>query len=211
MKRPCILCPLKYEAGFVSRALSGLAEVICFGPYESGMCRAFESGVLDNRPLVLVVGVGGGLAETGMCPAITRVVDLDGNEWTPSVLDDGAERVALAGVDVIVPNEPAKRALASETGASIVDMETHVFAKHAGERGLRWGVVRGISDGPSDQFPEWIADILDDHGGVRAGAVARQIVRSPSSIGVLRQIGARGKLAMLAACDRARLILEEEQ
>jgi len=68
--------------------------------------------------------------------------------------------------------------------------------------------VRGVSDGPADIFPAWIGDLLDAEGGVRTTAVIRQMVRSPSSIGVMRRIGAHGKIAMLAACERARRMIE---
>ncbi|CAE7209229.1 phrB [Symbiodinium necroappetens] len=162
LKGPVILCPLRYEAGFARRLLSDVADVVCFGPYTGGMERAFESGELDDRPLVLVVGVGGGLTETGVCPVVERVVDLEGNAWVPSVVDSGDERVTVVGVDVIVPDEASKRAMARETGASVVDMESHVVARRATERGMRWCVVRGVSDGPEQEFPAWIAADRDE-------------------------------------------------
>jgi hypothetical protein len=65
-----------------------------------------------------------------------------------------------------------------------------------------------VSDGPADVFPAWIADLLDEQGGVRAGAVTKQIATHPASVATLRRIGKQGARAMRAACARARTIIE---
>ena len=204
--KPAVLCPLRYESSFAVRALRDCADVLCFGPYASGMDRAFASGELEGRPCVVLLGVGGGLEETEVCPALGRVVDRQGGAWDAPLRDES--HATVVGVDHIVEDEASKRAMARETGASVVDMESHVFAREATARGMRWGVVRGVSDGPGDEFPAWIGEILDEHGGVRVAQVAKRIVISPSSIGVLRRIGKQGERAMVAACARARVMIE---
>ena len=206
--KPAVVCPLKYESRFARRSLGDLADVLCHGPYREGMERVFDSGGLEARPLVILLGVSGGLRETALCPPIARVVDESGNEWPVPIPDAPSNGATVAGVDRILTDEPSKRALGESAGADLVDMESHVFAERATADGLRWTVVRGVSDGPDDAFPAWIAELLDPMGGVRAGAVASRLALHPSSAATLRRIGRRGSRAMRAACARARTIIE---
>ena len=66
---------------------------------------------------------------------------IDGPHWAPTVV-----RAGLAGVEQVVVGQAGKAALHSETGASAVDMESHIAAAYAAEAGLPFAALRVISD-----------------------------------------------------------------
>ena len=96
-------------------------------------------------------GFAGGLGDKlrpGTLVTATRVVDPRGRTlWDGPALDVAGAEPAVVCASEEVANEPeARRALAEESGATVVDMESGVLAS----TGRLAGVVRAISDS-SDQ------------------------------------------------------------
>jgi hypothetical protein len=96
-------------------------------------------------------GFAGGLGDKlrpGTLVTATRVVDPRGRTlWDGPALDvAGAERAVVCASEEVANEPEARRALAEESGAAVVDMESGVLAS----TGRLAGVVRAISDS-SDQ------------------------------------------------------------
>lgn len=149
---------------------------------------------------VILAGACGGLKEVGDVPRIGRVIDEHGHTWSTG--DDGDGAVTLIGVDRVVSSPGDKQRLAESTGASIVDMESHGFIAACERAGLRWAIVRGVSDTPEETLPGEVLNWIDAAGNTRSGRAAWDLLRKPRLIGhivpvirrsnrVLPQVGRR--------------------
>lgn len=143
-----------------------------------------------GEPLHLILaGACGGLSPVDDVPSIARVIDEHGHAWTPANADPSG--VTLIGVDTIIATPADKAALAARTGAAIVDMESHAFAAWCEERGVRWSVVRGVSDTPEETLPHEVLDWISPSGDTRQMRAARDLLLKPwlipHVVGVLRR------------------------
>ena len=84
-------------------------------------------------------------------------------------------------VDHIVREVAEKQALAEQTKAIAVDMETHAVASVCRERKTRFVAVRAVSDDLSEDLPVEILSVLGDTGAVRFGAVIGALWNRPGS------------------------------
>ncbi len=233
MRETVILCPLEHEARVLRARLPG-RRIEVSGP---GRAVGRKLGALAaSRPgLVVLAGLCGGLVESGAVPRITRVISARGQTWRVPVLlpdelpsgasshsasvnarrlhDGAADRdgVTLIGVDEIVRSARAKRALGERFGADLCDMESHHFAFSCVEAGVRWAVVRGVSDGPNDELPDRIERLVDAQGNARLGAAIRMCAVRPWEIGGLLRLRKRSEEALeRVALAVGRLIQREE-
>ncbi|MEO1128436.1 MAG: hypothetical protein AAFX05_01870 [Planctomycetota bacterium] len=179
MARVVIVCPMEIERKAIMPRVGCAVE--CCGPGPDRM-RAYMRNVAHDA-IVLLAGIAGGLTMDHGVPVISEVVDAGGARWTPPVRVGSGPGVRAVGVDAIVSSPQDKASLAQQSGAAIVDCESHVFAQLASERGMQWGVVRAVSDGPSDHLPVEAARWVTDLGGVALGAVLVDMLRRPSLIG----------------------------
>lgn len=142
-------------------------------------------------PHLILAGACGGLVHVDDVPAIARVIDEHGHSWTPANADP--KGVTLIGVDTIIATPSDKAALAARTGAAIVDMESHAFAAWCESRGVRWSVVRGVSDTPDETLPHEVIEWISPAGDTRNLRAARDLILKPWLIphvfGVLRRSG----------------------
>jgi len=93
----------------------------------------------------------------------------------------------------------AKRAWAERSGADLVDLESAAFARIAETRGWKWGIVRGIGDGPDATLPGEIGTWVDGRGRSRPGRVLRAVMGGRVGVGQLARLRADGIAAMTAA------------
>ncbi len=115
----------------------------------------------------------------------------------------GARPADVAGVDAAADTPQAKASLRLRTGAALVDMESHLAAAAAQVRGLRFAVLRAVSDLPDDALaPAAIAGMRAD-GGIDSAAVARRLLRDPRQLRALLRMAA-GSATAFAALKRAR-------
>jgi adenosylhomocysteine nucleosidase len=172
-----------------------------------------ERAIADGAEAILSWGLAGGLqatAQTGTVLLPEAVVSARG-QW-PS---DSAWRerlaVALAGrfcvnqlplvsTERVLTTRQEKSAMASESGASAVDMESAAIAQVATEHGVAFVVLRVVADGPHDELPDNVESLVatDGHTRLRGllGMVTslrrlhRLLALARHSLAARRQLGA---------------------
>ena len=204
-----VLCPLEIERRAASAAVAARARVVRTGPGALAVARAVEGLDLASNGLVVLFGVAGGIAESPIAVTASDVIDGDtGERWTPTVGSDGG--VVVVGVEAPIGTVEEKRALAARTGASVVDCESHGFARACAERGVRWAIVRGVSDGPGDTLPACAATWVRDDGITNARRVAADLLRRPVLIAPVARLGRATRAGLASAGARLDRIIDEE-
>lgn len=102
------------------------------------------------------------------------------------VMNSDAEKGLHVGrtltVDHMVRTIAEKQALAGQSGAIAVDMESLSVAKVCQSTKTRCMAVRAISDDMSRDLPPEVLSLVGETGAVRIGAVVASLWRRPSSI-----------------------------
>jgi adenosylhomocysteine nucleosidase len=115
-------------------------------------------------------------------------------------------RVNVAGAEATIMDAASKAALRAATGASAVDMESHVAAEFAASRNLPWGVLRAICDPAHRALPAIATAGLKADGQIDLAATLRSVARDPRQIPALIRTGIDTAIAV-AALRRARRLL----
>ncbi|MFM9958615.1 MAG: hypothetical protein ACKVZJ_11100 [Phycisphaerales bacterium] len=164
---------------------------------------------------LLLFGTCGALVEVGPVPMIGSVRDVSGRTWTPTVVPPpvggghGAVTASVVGVDHPVGTPSAKADLHARTGADLVDCESHVFAQACAHAGVRWGVIRAVSDGPGDELAEGIETWVTPDGRTRLGRVLWACVRSPTTVVSLLKLARRSGAALRLAAQTLATVVGE--
>jgi hypothetical protein len=79
------------------------------------------------------------------------------------------------GTDTILPDGAAKHRLHRATGAAAADMESHVVARVARDRGLPFAAVRVVSDSAERALPPAALVGMSRSGGIDIFAVLRSL------------------------------------
>ncbi len=95
----------------------------------------------------------------------------------------------LVGVDAVVSHIAMKKNLMQTTGAHAVDMESHIAAAFAKERGVPFAAVRTISDGNNRTLPPAALEPLKPTGKPRLLKVMKSLVADPGQFMELVQTG----------------------
>jgi adenosylhomocysteine nucleosidase len=98
-------------------------------------------------------------------------------------------RGGLAGVEQVIAARAGKAALWSKTGASAVDMESHIAAAYAVEAGLPFAALRVISDPASRALPAIAMSAIKPNGDIDLRKVLRGVARNPLSLRALVSTG----------------------
>ena len=98
-------------------------------------------------------------------------------------------RGGLAGVEQVVAARAGKAALRSETGASAVDMESHIAAAYAASAGLPFAALRVIADPASRALPALAMSAIKPNGDIDLRKVLRGVARHPSTLRALVSTG----------------------
>lgn len=120
--------------------------------------------------------------------------------------DTGVTVAVVAGADGVIATTDAKRALAEETSAVAVDMESHAAAAVAAEAGMPFLVVRVIADPLERPIPAWLPGRLTADGAPDYGAVIAGLARRPWDMPVLIGL-ARDNARALARLRRVASLL----
>ncbi|MCH8152972.1 MAG: hypothetical protein IH830_11450 [Planctomycetes bacterium] len=211
--RPIIVSPLEFERRALRRAgLGHRCRLFCCGPGSRAIQHWAASVTLvapATQPVILA-GLAGSLRKTYMTRSahlISTVIGDDGRRWAPSfgsplqMTNRSASIIASSPTTLTTPI--AKRAFADRSGADLVDRESAAFAEAATQRGWRWAIVRGVSDGLQETLPPQIDDWIDQTGRAKASAVLGGILRHP---GVVRDIGRLRRDGLAAMQAVAKLI-----
>jgi hypothetical protein len=198
--------PRGAEAAAVRRAGTSACVVeLPPGPAAPSALPAF-----DEDETVIVLGLCGALRrlETGDVAIYARVAD----DVRTSVLDrplvdalsaalPGAFVVNACTADLVVTRVAARAVLARRFGADVVDMEgTHLVAA-LGASGVRYAIVRVVSDDASRDLPP-IEGAIDTEGRLRPLRIALAFARAPRAAFAFVP-GVRRALATLTETARA--------
>ncbi len=197
-----MLCPLAHEAGAIEERLGRDCRVITTGQGPERVRRALKEANLPAGAWVVLVGVAGGLSMGSGAHAAERVIDREGHGFIPTLRAHSG--VTVLGVDEPVFEPEAKRRLARETDAALVDCESHSFACCAQELSLEWGVVRAISDGSDDALPPEAVAWIDDAGKTRLGRVLFDLLRRPTLLPTLLRLSTKSDSALREAAEIVR-------
>lgn len=194
MKNLGVICGLTQEAD-------------CLGVFPAGQRPSIKcSGASTGRALALArqltaegcrgllsFGTAGGLAadlKPGAVIVPQSVAVDDGRvyetsePWRDSVLrglagGDVIDTRTMAGSDAVVSTVAAKRALAEETNAVAVDMESHAVARAAQEAGVPFLVIRAVADPVGRTIPDWVLGNITEAGDPRRGAILAGLLKNP--------------------------------
>ena len=129
-----------------------------------------------------------------VCGAVEATCDKPWREALARALPDA--RTGAIYADGRLIGDPAeKRALHQGHGALAADMESHLAARAAAERGVPFAVLRCISDEAAHALPPAIAIAMRPDGGLALGAIAGSILAHPGQLA--------GLVAMLPRFGRA--------
>ncbi len=212
MVQPVIVCPLDYERRLIRKAVGLHASIVVSGPGPDAVRAAVHALAADPPPLLILCGVAGGLAETPPAPRIGRIIDRDARAWTVPVSLPGQDPpVTLLGLDEPIATPDKKRSAARAFTAALADCESHAFAESCEDLGLRWCVIRGVSDGPGESLPAGVTQWVDARGKARLGRFLAHVILEPSALPAALRLRRRSRRAMKAAASRLVELLVREK
>ena len=165
-------------------------DAACAGAGQQAATRAFAA-LEDGGPIDLVLSIGWAGALTpevapGTAHNVAGVIDVRTGERFHC--DAGAGDLWLV-TSPKVAGASEKRRLASTYGASLVDMEAAALARLAAMRGIPFYCIKGVSDGFSEELPDFNRFISPDGQFQTAGLYTL----CPPEARVLARIGANGR------------------
>ena len=207
------VCGLAAEARIVG---SPEVRTVAGGGRSDALASAIEREIARGVRGLISFGVAGALVD-GLQPGMLVVADsvIDGTRrhpvhagWADAMASrlPGVRRVPLAGSDSIVGNAADKATLHAATGASLVDMESHIAARLAARHGLPFVVLRAVADPVRRSLPPAAMIAMRPGGGIALGAVLRSLARDPLQLPRLLRIGFDAQRA-LRSLDRAHRML----
>jgi len=110
--------------------------------------------------------------------------------WSRKLLGliSGAVHAPIVGVDEPVPEPAKKRELYRETGAAVVDMESHTMARVAEKHDLAFAAIRVVVDPAHRKVPPAALIGMRPDGRANVAAVVRDLVSRPSQISPMARI-----------------------
>ncbi len=179
---------------------------------------AIRAAAEQDGPLDALVSYGwAGALSCGVKPpgvySVAEVVDSrTGERFHTSNLHSGPEApLRLVTLDHVARKQE-KRALAERYQAVLVDMEAATVARLARARNLSFLCLRGVSDGYSDDLPDF-NPFLTSRGQLRTAAFALHALLRPATWGPLVELQRNSRAAAQAlahqlpdALSRAKLV-----
>jgi adenosylhomocysteine nucleosidase len=206
MAKLLILAPLLIETRAAARAL-GVKTRINLRPVEIAThptpiqlhmiglraARLADVGTQDITAVILT-GLAGALDPALVCGNVV----VDAESWPGFETSPGFQSGKIHGSDVLVPTPAAKAKLRAQTGASAVDMESHIVRAWARQHGLPLLIVRAILDTASEKLDPTTLGFVDETGRVKPTALAAALIRRPATIARLKRLGAASDRAATA-------------
>ncbi len=208
-----VACGLKAEA----RIAAGPDVVVIAG---GGDARRLESALREaafQARGVLSFGIAGGLEPllaAGSCRVARGVVGPDGarypahSAWAEALAAAlGVPTAWFAGVDAPLATVSDKQAARENTGAALVDMETHVVARVARETRRPFAAIRVVADPAERRLPHAATVGMRPDGRVDIASVLWSLARDPRQVPDLIRTARDGRAAF-AALLRGRQALD---
>jgi hopanoid-associated phosphorylase len=204
---------LKAEARIAERS-GGVKAVIGGGRVEH-LTTLLEKALGDDVRGLISFGIAGGL-RPGLKPGTivigTSVHHSSGRvyrsdpDWSDRLFEalPNAESGPIVGSSAIIASCDEKRAIYLSSGAFAADMESHVVAQIASERGLPFAVLRVIADPSTLSLPPAAVNGLKPDGSPDIPAVLKSLATQPSQLwDIIRIAGAtRRAMKSLLRCHR---------
>jgi hopanoid-associated phosphorylase len=111
----------------------------------------------------------------------------------------------IAGTNEIAADREMKALLRARTGASAIDMESHIAARLAQRAGIPFAALRVVSDTADRTLPAAVRVAMLPSGNIDITAVLRSLIRSPGQIPSLIRTAWESEIAFAALlrCRRA--------
>jgi hopanoid-associated phosphorylase len=166
----------------------------------------FETG----NPIagVISIGIAGALSpalKVGDCVVASEIVFDGGHcpadtEWAQRLSGAiaGAHFGSIAGADSMLTEPSQKRAVYDATHALAVDMESHIAAAFAMERGIPFAALRVVSDDASHALPPAVLKAMKPDGGIDVPAVMGSLMRNPLQLPALIRTARDSEIAFKA-------------
>ena len=169
----------------LERAAAGAAGVISFG-----MCGALADWL----------AIGDWVVGDRLSGAVEAACDPD---WTAALLAKipGARAGGYFADGRMIDTVAEKLALGARHEALAVDMESHVAAAVASERGLPFAILRCVSDTARHVLPHAFTVAMRADGGVDGLAMLRSLASRPTQVADVVRTGA-GFMRAMAALKR---------
>jgi adenosylhomocysteine nucleosidase len=157
--------------------------------------------------LVMVVGISGAVDDrtpigTIIEPAL--VVDgASGEEFRPAPAGAAGPRGTLWTSDGLITDQATVAGL-REHGIVALDMETAAIARECDSRGVRWSVLRAISDRAGDgSVGAGVLRLINADGSANAREIIRYVLGRPSRVIQLVRLARDARLGVTAAAEAA--------
>lgn len=203
---------LRAEARIAERSSS--VKAVAGGGDEARLATLIERTIVDGARGLISFGIAGALQPgltPGTCIVGTAVLS-DGQRFNVdeawarrlfAVLPD-AHREPVFGSSRAVGEVDAKATLYRATGAAAVDMESHIVARIAAERGLPFAVLRVIADSAEQRLPPAAVNGMKPDGTPDIAAVLKSLGAQPGQLPDLIRtaFAARRAMSGLLRCHR---------
>lgn len=166
-------------------------------------CDAVLAAAPPDAPIDTLVSIGyAGSLSCGLRPpdacAIREVIDATTGERfltdpLPSQFSSPIRPQRLVTLDRVADPE-AKRLLAEQHQATLVDMEAATVASFSRAHNLRFVCFKAITDGPNDQLPDFNR-FMDPDGQLRISSLIAWELVHPRYWGPLRRLGQNSRKA----------------
>ena len=207
------VCGLAFEAAIVE---GPDIRTVSRGGRSIALADAIERAIDEGVVALISFGVAGALMpslQPGSLIVADDVIGPEGRHPTDPAWSTAMRRrlpnalpASIAGVDRIVATPADKMALATTTGAALVDMESHIVARIAHDRGLPFVALRAVADPLHRSMPPAAMTAMREDGRVDLPAVLRSILGRPQQLPELLRIGLDTRRA-LNALRQGRLLL----
>jgi hopanoid-associated phosphorylase len=182
---------------FEARIARGPGVFVIRRDTENVVAASLHLGIKRGCRGIISFGVAGGLAPH-LRPGDSIVASsiIDAHEirptdqiWSKRMLKmiPGAGQAPIAGVDTAVTDPKDKHRMHVNTGAAVVDMESHLVARLALSHGLSFAAVRVVIDPAHRVVPKVALAGMRPGGATSVTAVMRELIARPSQLsGLLR-------------------------
>ncbi len=211
--------PVEFKGGgipFHEGTVRGRPVAWCIGGVgQERAARATELLLDGHRPRrIISAGFAGGLDETiarGSLVepgAVRREADPVALPLAAAGRGPAQPRPLILTLDRIARTLAEKAALATATGAALVDMETFAVAEVAAKAGIPCHGLRVVSDAATDELPADLGRLVQPQSAARrAGAVLGMLGRRPRAVADLWRLWERAVVdGRTLAAGLARLI-----
>jgi hopanoid-associated phosphorylase len=190
-----------------AKLLRGYCDAVVAGSDNSTLAPKIEAAVDRGARAILSFGICGALSPAlsiGTVIVGTDVLTSEERRCTNEAWSNALARQCnatsgvMAGSDSVLLTETAKATLHLDTGAIAADMESHIAARVAAERGLPFAALRAVSDDAHHALPPAAAFALNTEGRVDYSAVMLSLLDDPSQINALIRTARDTSTAMKA-------------